>query len=220
MGAYYTQEDITGYISRSTIMPWLLENAKKICPSAFEANGIIWSFLKNSGDTYIFDSVKQGSDMPFPEHIAAGLDITKPDLIKRRSRWNEPAPAGFSLPTEIWREVVERRTCYEQVRKLISSGEISEVADLITYNLDIASFVTDLLDTIEDPNFIQAFYASLEKITILDPTCGSGAFLFAALNILEPLYDSCLSRMDDYLNHDYRGILDRSVRRVKSKKLV
>ena len=49
-------------------------------------------------------------------------------------------------------------------------------------------------------------------MTILDPTCGSGAFLFAALNILEPLYNSCLSRMEDYLKS---GIsLNKFVRRM------
>ena len=35
-------------------------------------------------------------------------------------------------------------------------------------------------------------------MTILDPTCGSGAFLFAAMNILEPLYEKCINRMDNY----------------------
>jgi hypothetical protein len=35
----------------------------------------------------------------------------------------------------------------------------------------------------------------LRRVTILDPTCGSGAFLFAALNILEPLYEICIDRM-------------------------
>jgi len=30
---------------------------------------------------------------------------------------------------------------------------------------------------------------------VLDPTCGSGAFLFAALEILQPLYLACLERM-------------------------
>ena len=219
MGAYYTQEDITGYISRSTILPWLLESVKKTCPKAFEANGSVWSFLKESGDAYIFDSVRHGADKPLPEHIAIGLDTTTPGLLERRGRWNEPAPAEYALPTEIWREVVERRIRYEKVRGLISSGEIKNVADFITYNLDIVGFVTDLLDTIEDPKFIQAFYAGLEKITILDPTCGSGAFLFAALNLLEPLYASCLSRMDDYLNHDYKGILDKGVRRFFEEKL-
>ena len=35
---------------------------------------------------------------------------------------------------------------------------------------------------------------------MLDPTCGSGAFLFAALNILEPLYTACLEGMRGFLD--------------------
>ena len=42
------------------------------------------------------------------------------------------------------------------------------------------------------------FYKALREVTILDPTCGSGAFLFAALNILEPLYEACLDRMEEF----------------------
>ena len=42
------------------------------------------------------------------------------------------------------------------------------------------------------------FYHALQKITILDPTCGSGAFLFAAMNILEPLYEICIDKMEDW----------------------
>ncbi|MGF1541253.1 MAG: hypothetical protein ACFCU5_12515 [Pleurocapsa sp.] len=41
---------------------------------------------------------------------------------------------------------------------------------------------------------------------ILDPTCGSGAFLFAALNILEPLYEACLERMQIFLDEDFVSI--------------
>src|SRR5262249_54016408 len=40
-----------------------------------------------------------------------------------------------------------------------------------------------------------AFYECLTSLTILDPTCGSGAFLLAALTLLEPLYEACLARM-------------------------
>jgi hypothetical protein len=36
-------------------------------------------------------------------------------------------------------------------------------------------------------------------VTVLDPACGSGAFLFAALNVLEPLYEACLDRMEAFL---------------------
>jgi hypothetical protein len=35
MGAYYTKEDITEYISKNTILPFLFDAAKKRCPKAF-----------------------------------------------------------------------------------------------------------------------------------------------------------------------------------------
>jgi hypothetical protein len=53
----------------------------------------------------------------------------------------------------------------------------------------------------------------LTTVTVLDPTCGSGAFLFAALNILEPLYEACLDRMQAFVDD-----LDRSGERPHPKK--
>ena len=44
----------------------------------------------------------------------------------------------------------------------------------------------------------------MNDMTILDPTCGSGAFLFAALNILEPLYEGCIMRMKTYIDENYK----------------
>lgn len=40
----------------------------------------------------------------------------------------------------------------------------------------------------------------MNQISILDPTCGSGAFLFASLNVLEPFYLSCLEAMEGFLD--------------------
>ncbi len=40
---------------------------------------------------------------------------------------------------------------------------------------------------------------------MLDPACGSGAFLFAALNILEPLYSACLERMETFIDEYERA---------------
>ena len=40
---------------------------------------------------------------------------------------------------------------------------------------------------------------------VLDPTCGSGAFLFAALNILEPLYESSIKRMQEFVQNSPKG---------------
>jgi len=41
MGAYYTKEDITEYIGQSTIIPFLLDEARKGCAIAFEQGGSV-----------------------------------------------------------------------------------------------------------------------------------------------------------------------------------
>jgi hypothetical protein len=102
------------------------------------------------------------------------------------------------LPTEWWRETVERRQRYQDLRTKMSGGEVQNINDLITLNLDIRLFAQDALRLNDDPPFIRHFFAALERLSVLDPTCGSGAFLFAALNILEPLYEICLDQMADF----------------------
>ena len=198
MGAYYTKEDITEYIGRNTIVPFLMDATKKADERPFKTNGEVWNFLKESGDTYIYDAVKKGKNEEIPEEIAIGIDTTKPNLLERRSHWNERTPEKFALPTEIWRETIERLQRYQTIKDKITNGEITEINDFITYNLDIRQFVQDLLAQTDDHLFVKHFYAQLQKVTILDPTCGSGAFLFAALNILEPLYEVCIDRMQDW----------------------
>ena len=198
MGAYYTKEDITEYIGRNTILPYLMDATKKADERPFKTNGEVWRFLQESGDTYIYDAVKKGAGLEIPENIKVGIDTTKPNLLERRSHWNERTPEDFALPTEIWRETIERLQRYESIKQKIENGEITEINDFITYNLDIRQFVQDLLGTTNDHLFIKHFYAQLRKVTILDPTCGSGAFLFAALNILEPLYEVCIDRMQTW----------------------
>ena len=218
MGAYYTQEDVTGYIARNTIIPFLLHRAKKECKNAFDPDNGIWRFLRENPDNYIYDAVKKGCDIPdqeIPENIRRGLDTTKPNLIKRRKDWNTPTDEKFALPTEIWRETVARRARYFALKEKIQNGEICEVDDLITYNLDIERFATDALRWYEGSDFIKAFYFAIagkkelgsnryitRGITILDPACGSGAFLFAALNILEPLYEQCVERIRSFVIED------------------
>ncbi len=200
MGAYYTKEDITEYIGKNCILPFLMdETAKTDSKKHFTPGGYVWQFLSQSGDKYIYDAVKKGMNIPnIPPEIAIGLDTTQPDLLRRRSQWNKPTPEPYALPTEIWRETIERRLRYADLLHKIRNGEIVQINDFITYNLDIRSFVEDVLTTIPDHLFIKHFYAALQNVSILDPTCGSGAFLFAALNILEPLYEICISRMQEF----------------------
>ena len=228
MGAYYTKEDITGYISRNTVIPFLFDAAKEECPVAFGLDGGIWRLLRDDPDRYIYPAVGHGIawnarqpeapiplEAPFdlPEDIGAGID----DMSKR-SDWNTPAPDDYALPTETWREVVARRTRYEEVRAKLAAGEVQNANDLIILNLDIERFAGDVIAQSEGPELLRAFwhalYGNRERsetgISVLDPTCGSGAFLFAALNVLEPLYAACLEGMRGFLDDAERSERKRS----------
>jgi hypothetical protein len=81
----------------------------------------------------------------------------------------------------------------------MANDEIQDINDLITYNLNIRQFAQDVIESCEGPELLRAFWHAIQEVTVLDPTCGSGAFLFAALNILEPLYEACLERMEAFL---------------------
>ena len=224
MGAYYTKEDITGYIGRNTVIPFLFDAAKKECPVAFGPDGGVWCLLRDDPDRYVYPAVGHGIawnarqagdpeplDAPFelPDEIAAGIDD-----VSQRDGWNSPAPEDYALPTETWREVVARRQRYAEVRAKLAADQALDVNDLITLNLDIEQFAKDAIAQSEGPELLRAFWHAMRDVSVLDPTCGSGAFLFAALNILEPLYTACLEGMRGFLDD-----LERTERRSSPKAL-
>ena len=214
MGAYYTKEDVTGYIARNTIIPYLFDAARKDCKIAFEPGSSVWRLLRNDPDRYIYPAVRRGvidehgEVIPLPEDIANGVKDTK-----QRDGWNQPANPHRALPTETWREHVERRHRCLEIRDKLLNGEVHEIDDLITYNLDIRQFAEDVISDCEGPELLRAFYKAISTTTVLDPACGSGAFLFAALNILEPLYEACLDRMQAFVDD-----LERSAERHSPKR--
>ena len=220
MGAYYTKEDITGYISRNTVIPFLFDAAKKECPVAFVPDGGVWRLLQDDPDQYIFPAVGHGvtwnaSDIQNPIRLdvplllPAEIEIGIHDLSKRGA-WNSPAPDEYALPTETWREVVARRQRYAEVHAKLAAGEVREINDLITLNLNIERLAGDVIAQSEGPELLHAFWRALRDISVLDPTCGSGAFLFAALNVLEPLYTACLEGMRGFLEDLERSERPRS----------
>ena len=75
MGAYYTKEDITGYISKNTIIPALFDMARKSCRIAFEGEHSVWRLLQADPDRYIYAAMLMGhGQTQLPRHIAAGLN--------------------------------------------------------------------------------------------------------------------------------------------------
>lgn len=226
MGAYYTKEDITEYISKNTVVPHLIEQARERCKVAFEGETSVWNLLKADPDRYLYPAMKTGvvdasgklvPETALPDFVQAGMKDAKVRMFERRYNLGEAVfhtatSERGTLPTETWREYVERRSRCLAVREKLAKGEVKSADDLITLNLDIRQFMQDVIDTCTSTDLLRAVWQAIvgrvpekanEKfrhgIAILDPTCGSGAFLFAALNVLEPLYEACLDRMEGFV---------------------
>jgi hypothetical protein len=93
------------------------------------------------------------------------------------------------LPGETEREYKERQAYSQRTREQIEQGKLCTCDDFITYNLALDLFIQDVLHNIDDPEILNTFTQCLTQLTILDPTCGSGAFLSAALHVLVPIYE-------------------------------
>lgn len=109
LGAYYTKEDITNYISKSTIIP------------------------------FIFDKLREN---------------------------------GFDAP---------------------------DPNPMITNNEDIEQNILDYLESKNDFKLFKFLYFEILKpLSVLDPAVGSGAFLFASLNILLPIYRKTVYKLKSF----------------------
>ena len=71
------------------------------------------------------------------------------------------------------------------------------IDDAITENLDLPELLRDYLSQLADAAECDAAFAVLRELTVCDPTVGSGAFLFAALDVLDPLYGEVLARAEE-----------------------
>lgn len=235
MGAYYTKEDITEYISKNTVIPFLFDAARQECKIAFDNpdGPTVWDLLRANPDRYIYPAMKHGviredgsivPETELPDFVQVGMHDPKARMFDKRYNL-EQAEAGdpIRLVTETWREYVYRRNRCLEIRQKLQRGEVRDINDLITLNLDIRQFAQDVIENCEGPELLRAFWHAIETVTVLDPTCGSGAFLFAALNILEPLYEACLGRMEAFVKDlersgvkhrpekfaDFRKVLER-----------
>ena len=220
MGAYYTKEDITEYISKNTIIPYLFDEATRRNTEPFRAEREVWQLLRDDPDRYIYDAVGHGvfvdihtaEKLTSPIALPANIQDGATD-VARRMEWNTAAPSEVALPTETWREHIARRERCLSLREKLAAGEITSINDMITHNLDICQFAQDVIDNCESADLLRAIYYTIAgrmeqvgsnhkaqlPLSVLDPTCGSGAFLFAALNILQPLYEACLTKMEQFV---------------------
>ena len=225
-GAYYTKEDITGYISKNALIPFLLEQARTRCKVAFEGESSVWRLLQANPNRYLYPAQQIGvidangevvPESDLPDFVQKGMHDVRARTSEARYNLGEASfftstgEAG-TLPTETWREYVERRKRCLDLQAKLAAGEARSIDALIGLNLNVRQFMQDIIDTSSGPELLRAVWQAIvgrgaddpepgprRGITVLDPTCGSGAFLFAALNVLESLYEGCLDRMEGFV---------------------
>ena len=173
-GAFYTKEDVTGFMTSNTILPVFVDAISKFTK-------INHDLVKDNPLRYIPEGLRFGCELELPVEIAAA-DINEVGLL------DDIAGNNIGLPGERWREVLERRNKVKWLEQYLNSHQNLNVDELITCNLDILTFTLDNLDQISDPDVLIKIWHCLTNIRVIDPTCGSGAFLFAALHLLSAIY--------------------------------
>ena len=173
-GAYYTAEDITGYMTGLTISGYFLDQVDD--PS-------IWALAQQDPDRYIHEAMRYGSDVM--------VDPVEPkDWVA--AEWEEISCPSIGLPTEKRRESADRIRRYRILKDRMQRGEIASVNEATTANLDLTRLAMDwLLDQKSSASLVKAWQI-LKGMRVLDPTCGSGAFLLAALKVMQDLYEAAL----------------------------
>ncbi len=95
--------------------------------------------------------------------------------------------------------MVHRRERYrKQLERLSDAQRDWSIDDAITENLALPELLRDYMSQLADAAECETAFEVLRSLTVCDPTVGSGAFLFAALDVLEPLYAEVLARAEEF----------------------
>ncbi len=192
-GAYYTKQDVTGYMVTQTVVPRLLDQLERLGQNPMK-------LLNFSGTRYLRDSQIHGWDFSNEKWLKLEANIeelwrSEPD------KWVEldqlQTDPEICLTGESWVEALNRRDQVDEILRLVETNESFCTNDLITHNLDGTLLLIDAISRMDDDASIETFWTFLTRFSVIDPTCGSGAFLFSALELLEEIYSATLGIIQD-----------------------
>jgi methylase of polypeptide subunit release factors len=146
----------------------------------------------------IIPAVLDAAAAPVERLLRADPDRYLPEAVQCKGQ----------LPGESELEADARRDHCRALRRRLRAGTVRSVNELITCNLDLERFAADVIAA-GDEELLRAVGSSLQSLTVLDPTCGSGAFLVAAFKVLEMLWKAWLRRMppDKNLRQGFRRLI-------------
>src|SRR5262249_37221514 len=70
----------------------------------------------------------------------------------------------------------------------------TDIDQLVTLNLDGRTLLADVIHNLGTAPDVATAWREVTATTVIDPTCGSGAFLFSALDVLDDIYAALLER--------------------------
>lgn len=122
---------------------------------------------------------------------------------------NQKAFGAYYTRTEITTYLCER-TIHRLILDAVNTPKIEFIRSLPGKNYDFKT-VSDLLANLDAPLTKKLLYDVLPKLSILDPACGSGAFLVAAMKTLINIYTAAFG----YARYRDHGELRRKVEEVE-----
>lgn len=188
-GAYYTPHDVTAYMVAQTLVPRIFDD--------FEDFDSVLSLLRDDPDRYIQPAMLHGWDNE-SDTWREVPDILETCWLGDPLGWplldESEHDSEVCLPGETWVEMFHRRERVASLRERLAAGQVVEVNDLITENLNGQLLLTDAIDFLPDGGSVARLFNQVTRLSVFDPTCGSGAFLFGALEVLEDIYDHVIDR--------------------------
>ncbi|GER86001.1 hypothetical protein KDW_01630 [Dictyobacter vulcani] len=167
---YINQQQMGAYYTREDVTTYIASNT--IIPALFD------------GLARLYPAVF-GSNSPIWQLLQQHPERYIYDILLEQSY----------LPDETPREYKLRLQAVQTLQEQLHAGRITTIDAVISANLQISRFALDALQTLDNPAILLTCYQHLTKLSILDPTCGSGAFLLAAVRVLLPLYEACLEKL-------------------------
>lgn len=182
-GAYYTPHDVTAYMINQTLVPRIFDE--------FEQRDQAFQMLKSNPDRYIQPMMLHGWNQETSDWHAAPSELVSTwldDPIHWPVLDAAEIDTDICLPGETWVEMFHRRDRVASLRERIAGNQLNTVNDLITDNINAQLLLTDVIDELDSGVQVKELFDQVTHLTVFDPTCGSGAFLFAALEVLEDIY--------------------------------
>jgi type I restriction-modification system DNA methylase subunit len=187
-GAYYTKADVTGYIANQTLVLRMID-------CLIESGLQPLQLLPTSKTRFISEAARHGWD--YDRNTWTEVDSELQNCwFGNPNQWGtldqHPIDDSVCLPGESWVEMFHRRDLVTRAIENMAAGGISSVNDLVTQNLNSQLLLQDAILAIDNDQDLEKIWNQIVALTVIDPTCGSGAFLFAALEILELAYSALL----------------------------